>query len=168
MKPGDSAKTFRKFAKANGVDLLRCTPRQGIAQMLAFFREVKPVGCREDGGDMLLFQIGTYDWGQGRWFELDITRQVADLEHLYEGEDDDDDEDEFTDDDGHRQAALSQLNLTWRFPPTPELDAIEAENRWLDRAVFEARFLQFVEDSLARTRLGDRVAVSVDLDHERV
>lgn len=166
MKPGDSAKTFKKFAQANGVDLLRCTPRQGIDQMLAFFREVKPVGCADDG-DMLLFQFGTYDWGQGLWFELDITRQFADLEHVYEDEDDDDD-DESGGDDGYRQAALSQLNLTWRFRPTPELDAIEAENCWLDRPASEARFLQFVEDSLALTTLGDRVAVSVDLDHEMV
>src|SRR5699024_7432681 len=30
----------------------------------------------EEDGDMLLFQWGTYDWGHGRHFEVDLTRQV--------------------------------------------------------------------------------------------
>ena len=167
MKPGQSADMFRQFASAHGVDLSRCTPRQGFEQALAFFREVKPVGCEEEDGDMLLFQLGTYDWGEGRWFELDITRQFLDLEHVYaddEEEDDDEEDDDFDDD----QATMSQMHLTFRFKPTPELDALGASNRWNEGAEPEPRFVSFIFDSPAMALLGDRQADEIELRHELV
>jgi hypothetical protein len=164
MRPGESAETFRNFAAANGVDLSHCTPRQGVEQMLAFFRDIKPVGCEEEDGDMLLFQYGTYDWGRGRWFELDITRQFLDLEHVYEDDaEEDEDEDEGFDDDD--QATMSQLHLTFRFKPAPELDALGGSNRWNDGPMPENRFVSFVSDSPAMALLADRAADQIELDH---
>jgi hypothetical protein len=31
----------------------------------------------EHDGDLLLAQFGTYDWGSGEYFELDLTRQFS-------------------------------------------------------------------------------------------
>jgi hypothetical protein len=109
MTPSESLASFQAFSSASGVALETCTPREGIAQMFAFYDEVAPVGCSGRDGDMLLFQWGTYDWGSGRNFELNITRQF-----IEEAAQDDD--------------AISQLSLTYRFEPTTELEGIEPGN----------------------------------------
>ena len=160
MKPGESVKAFKRFALANGVKLSRCTPRQGIEQMLAFYREVKPVGCEEEDGDMLLFQYGTYDWGDGRTFEIDVTRQFMDLHHVFEDEDDEE--------DGDGQATMSQLHLTFHFAPSAELDALGAGNKWYESPAAEKEFLAFVFGSKALALVGDRTAAKIELEHELV
>jgi hypothetical protein len=53
----------------------------------------------ETDGDMLLFQWGTYDWGMGKSFEIDLTRQTID---------DLDDVDAQTD-------SMRQLHITLKF-----------------------------------------------------
>ena len=54
--------------------------------MLAFYGSVRfdDVDLAADG-DMLLYQWGAYDWGEGESFEFDITRQLI----LGTGEDED-------------------------------------------------------------------------------
>jgi hypothetical protein len=44
---------------------------------LELFREIKVKGLDsdEEDGDILLFQYGTYDWGKGKFFRFNITRQ---------------------------------------------------------------------------------------------
>lgn len=48
-----------------------------INTSLTLFQEIKVKGIVSDDedGDMLLFQYGTYDWGNGKFFEFNITRQ---------------------------------------------------------------------------------------------
>jgi hypothetical protein len=75
MQPADSVDAFETFAAARGVSIIGITPHEGIAQMLAFYESVAAQGCAKDSGDMLLFQWGTFDWGQGEHFELNITRK---------------------------------------------------------------------------------------------
>jgi hypothetical protein len=50
-------------------------PREGIDAMFAFFQTQR---FALDGYDALLLRYGTYDWGNGREFELHITHQLAD------------------------------------------------------------------------------------------
>lgn len=111
MKPVESVDALIKFSKASGVALQESGLREGLAQMFAFYSDVKAVGCDGSESDMLLFQWGVYDWGQGPFFELNITRQFI--------------EDEFEDDD-----AISQLSLTFKYSPTAELTSIDAGERW--------------------------------------
>lgn len=158
MRPGESVETFKKFAAANGVDLSNCTPRQGVGQMLAFFRDIKPVGCEEADGDMLLFQYGTYDWGRGRWFQLGVTRQFVDLEHV----DEDDSGEDFDDDP---QGVMSQMHLTFRFKPSSELDALGEANRWHDAPMPEGAFESYIFGTAAMILLSDRRADQIELDH---
>ena len=79
--------------------------------MLAFYRDVRAEGCDlARDGDMLLYQWGTYDWGHGKHFELDVTRQFTLA--------------------GYEDEAISQLSLTFLFLPSPTLEALPAGNRW--------------------------------------
>ena len=56
--------------------------------MIRFFQEVRPDSRIVEGaGDMLLYQWGVHDWGQGPSFQLNITRQFIELVEE-EGEDD--------------------------------------------------------------------------------
>ena len=39
------------------------------------YRDIRIFGFTDEEQDMLLFQYGVFDWGQGERFELDLTRQ---------------------------------------------------------------------------------------------
>lgn len=134
-----SAKTeLRRFLQARGLGAVPRTPREAVASILAFFDEIHAADCRGDDHDMLLYQWGTYDWGKGLHFDLDITRQFI--------ADDDDENDE-----------PWQLHLTFRFPPSAELGALGDGNRWCrDRTELPA-FREFVVRSPAFVALADRV-----------
>ena len=112
MDPRELETAFRAFALHHQVDLDAASPSQGVQLMLRFYAEHRAAGCELSADeDMLLHQWGTYDWGEGRHFEFDITRQV-----MLPGEVDDD--------------AIWQLNLTYRFPPTADLVSLGSDNRW--------------------------------------
>jgi hypothetical protein len=79
---------------------------------------------------MLLFQWGTYDWGSGKHFEVDVTRQV-----IFPDEADDD--------------ALWQLHLTYRAAPSPERTALGSGNRWCSSHTEVAEFESFLRCAAA-------------------
>jgi len=83
-----------------------------IKEGIAFFGECPAVGVVEEYGDMLLFQFGTYDWGTGPLFEIDLARQFLEPEN--------DDED----------AAMSQLHITRFYSPVRDLEVLGADERW--------------------------------------
>ena len=113
--------------------------------MTGFYREERAEGCAVDGdGDMLLYQWGTYDWGEGESFELDITRQL-----ITGGEDDD----------------IFQLSLTFRFRPTAALRELGASNRWCHSPDELEDFRAFVHGSAAFLAVGHKVAPDVRLDY---
>jgi hypothetical protein len=86
-------------------------PLEGIHLMLNFYREERVEGCNvEADGDMLLYQWGTYDWGEGESFELDITSQLI----VGDGEDD----------------GIFQLSLTFKFQSAESLRQLGEGNRW--------------------------------------
>jgi hypothetical protein len=148
MKPADSPAAFASFVNSKGLSVSQCTPRQGVEQMFSFYRSVQPVGCGGPNGDMLLFQWGTYDWGAGRNFELNITRQFV--------EDDEQDDD-----------AISQLSLTFRFEPTAERDALGDGNRWCDGPTEFDIVREFAMSSPSLLAVADERAVVV-LSHSYV
>jgi len=117
--------------------------------MFAFYQAVQAQGCEGPDADMLLFQWGTYDWGTGRHFSLNITRQFieADLE----------------DDD-----AISQLGLTFRFEPTAALEALGAGNRWCDGPTEFDIVKAFALSHPAMLAVGDDGTAVVELAHSYV
>ena len=101
-----------------------------IACMLDFYRDERASDCQlEDDGDMLLYQWGTYDWGEGRWFDLNITRQFIP----------EDDEDE----------GMFQLSVTAKYSPTPELEALGSGSRWCGSRDGLSEFTDYVKGSEA-------------------
>ena len=129
MKPGAAKTRFLKRLEAAGLSLETLTPAAGVEAMLAYYAEERAEGCPfEADGDMLLFQWGTYDWGDGPAFEVDITRQLIVA----------DDEDE----------EPRQLRLTFRFEPASGGAAGEG-TKWCQSLAELARFRRFVTQSAA-------------------
>jgi hypothetical protein len=115
----------------------------GIDAMLDFYRSTRADDCSLDAdGDMLLFQWGTYDWGQGERFELDLTRQLT----PNGGEDED----------------IWQLSLTFMFPP----NAIVAGDRWCATPADLAEFARFVRSHAAYAAAVQATPVRIELDFE--
>lgn len=136
MKSAKAEKEFRKFVENHGLAIERLTPYLALDAMFAFYREIPASDCLECEQDMLLFQWGTYDWGKGRHFEIDITRQFI----RGEGEDDD----------------IWQLSLTVRVPPEPALEALERGHRWCQCREDLELFQGFVAASAAFKAVGQR------------
>ncbi|MGH1335249.1 MAG: hypothetical protein ACRBFS_03910 [Aureispira sp.] len=62
---------------------------------------------KENDGDLILLEYGMYDWGQGRYFQLDLTRQF------------------------YKPTNIKQLQLTLFYDPmVTEIAALEATNFW--------------------------------------
>jgi hypothetical protein len=112
MKPETAEVEFEKVLTQRSLDRARLTPEQGVAAMLALYRDERAEGCRFDrDADMLLFEWGVYNWGRGEFFDLSITRQLI---HDSSGEDED----------------IWQLGLTFKFSPTHPLRAVRQGHRW--------------------------------------
>jgi hypothetical protein len=143
MTPGESVKAFETFVAAKGIDLHASTARAGIQSMLEFRTSVACAGCSED---LLVYQWGTYDWGEGRYFELNITRQF--IETGLENDD-----------------AISQLSLTYQYQPSQELDFLGVGNRWEDGP---GDLRQFIFGSASFNKLADARPDRVEIGHSYV
>jgi hypothetical protein len=145
MKASESLNKFTEFALSNGIKLRESTPRQGFQQMFRFYELIKPTSYVRAVDVRLLFQWGTNNWGKGKSFELNMTRQFVEPELQA---------DDF----------ISQLSLTYKFMPAPEFDAVGAGNSWDDApSVFE-NFLGFVFSSLQFILVADKSPKEVELD----
>jgi hypothetical protein len=96
---------------------------------------------------MLLFQWGTYDWGQGEHFQLDLTRQLI-LNDEAEDED------------------IWQLSLTFLFDPVGDLKAVGAGNEWCQSPHALAQFRDRVRGSTAFVVCGTRRILRTTLHYE--
>jgi hypothetical protein len=149
MTPSESLAAFRSFSTAASVDLENCVPRDGFDQMFRFYDAVPPSGCSGRDGDMLFFQWGTYDWGSGLNFELNITRQF-----IEEAKQDDD--------------AISQLSLTFRFEPSAESDALKPGNLVCEGPQAATVVRDFALKHPAFTLVADHRPKSAELRHSYV
>jgi len=110
---------------------------QVVDAFLDFYGTVPASGLSGPDGDMLLFQYGVYDWGQGPFFQVDLTRQFV------------------VDDDGEDE--ISQLHCTTYFAATDALRAIPALTAWCQSPAGLPAFRQRVVGSDGyRAALGER------------
>ena len=115
--------------------------------MAGFYKDVRADDVDlESDGDMLLFQWGTYDWGSGPMFEVDVTRQLI----RGTGEDDD----------------IWQLHLTYRFAPSEALRAIGKGDRWCPRPGEIVLFREFIVAHPAIAAVGLRDDGEAQIDYE--
>lgn len=99
----------------------------------------------EDDGDMLLFQWGSFDWGQGQWFEVDLTRQAIEADA----------------EDG----SIQQLRCTFRYE-SGDFSDIEAGNRWCYSPNEVEDFRLFVIGSATVRRASELTHTSLEIQIE--
>lgn len=132
------------------------SPAGGIESMLAFYRSSRVRGCDlESQGDMLLFQWGTYDWGDGERFEINVTRQLisvgraAWLLRAMRIETD---------------PEFRQLSLTYRFEPEEPLRDLGSGSQWCDSPAGLAEFEEFIRGADAFKSVAKRVDCTMSLE----
>lgn len=118
MKSSEALSTLTGMLTAAGVDMARPSGAD-LGKALTVFRDFSAIPVedvnKEEDGDMVLFQYGTYDWGSGEFFEVDLVRQL-----MPPGEDDEEDDD-----------VIFQLQCTFRYVPTDSLRALGSFDRWM-------------------------------------
>lgn len=121
---------FHEFAAHCGARIDQLSAADAIELMGAFYREVRADDCNLDAdGDMLLFQWGLSDWGDGASFAYDITRQLIP---------------QAASDDAELSSFIGQLSLTLKFPSSAELEEIMAGNEWCCRPSELVNFLAVI------------------------
>ena len=135
--------------KARGISLGEITAADVVDSMASFYANERAddVELAADG-DMLLFQWGVHDWGEGPAFDYDVTRQfiVADEE----------------------DAPIRQLSLTLRFDSTAELEEIGAADYWCSHPDEVDAWKDFVVATPASILVSKRAAAPCRLRFESV
>ena len=147
MKVESARNEFESRLVERGLGNPPAKPALGVPEMLAFYREVRAADANMSGGDMLLFQWGTYDWGSGEMFELDITRQLIPKDAAYDDE-------------------IWQLSLTYSFPPDDKLRALQEGNEWASGIAELRDFEAFVVSHPAFDAVKDRTDGDAVVDYE--
>lgn len=142
MRVADAWDSFQDFARSRSVDRDAALPSELIDVILDWYASERVVDTNiQDHGDMLLFQWGTCDWGDGPTFQFDLTRQLID-------END-------PDDDG----AIWQLSVTAHYPEAVGA-IVGSGNRWCDSPDDLDEFRFFIEASPAMQVVRQRPASS--------
>lgn len=147
MNAREARTQFEKYVAASGVAEPLATPEKAFTVMFRFYGD-----CRADDvdidadGDMLLFQWGMHDWGEGPRFEVDLTRQLI----ATDGEDDD----------------IWQLHLTYRFAPTEDLRQLGSGHRWCTKPELIEEFQDTVLNHPTYRRVASRSDGTLELDYE--
>ncbi len=145
MQPSDSKARFEKFITDSGSLLAALTAAEATRLMLAFYRSVRAANCPlDESGDMLLFQWGAYDFGEGDTFRYDITRQF-----ILSGSEGDE--------------GMSQLSLTVHYAVTEPLRALKG-NRWCSSPAQAAEFEEFIRSHEATFAAATLKPLRVTLD----
>lgn len=144
----DAKRQFEELARRAGRDLATIAPADGIALMRAFYDEVRFGGLVDEPcADMLLYQFGTYDWGDGEEFVYDITRQLS-----------------LADADGQE---LWQLSLRFTFAPTEALRALGDAERWCNRREEASSFGESIDRCPAHAEVGRATPRNISLRFEQ-
>jgi hypothetical protein len=150
MKPKNAKFEFEKQIRKSGMSVSSLTTAQGIGMMLDFYRNVRADGCELDGdGDMLLFQWGHHDFGEGESFQVNITRQFMISES---------DEDE----------SMSQLSLTFHYIPSADFVRMQNGSRWCSTPFDLEEFESFISSSEPHRAVASVRPAKVTLDFGEV
>jgi hypothetical protein len=148
MKPSSARERFLEYVDKSGGKLSSLTPVQGVGLMLHWYSEDRAEGCSIDqDGDMLLFQWGVCDWGDGEYFSLNITRQFIEITN-----------------DNYDGGLISQLSLTFRFKPDVSLRELPEGNRWCRNPDELEEFRRFMVGCPSWKQVHKREPATVTLD----
>jgi hypothetical protein len=153
----EAVEDLKRFAAERGVTLSGTAPLalfEVIADWYAGARVDDP-DLLEPGGDMLLFQWGTYDWGNGPSFQYDLTRQ------FYKGT---------LDAEGNTNPEVWQFHATVHLPATVADRLANGDrqgDRWCHSPSELDAFRRFIRAS-ARDVLANDSPIQVEIGLERV
>lgn len=153
MRINDTKSTFERFLRGRNVSLDGLLPADAVDAMMEFYRLHRSTETVGGDGDALLFQWGTYDWGEGENFEFDLTRQLISHVISHGGSEDSD---------------IWQLHLTLRYAPSRKLKALPESNRWCWSVDELSEFESFVRQSAVFKALSPHAPASVHLAFETV
>jgi len=144
VDPEDLHTGLVHFAAVNGVDPEKAPHTAVFDTMLRYYAEVRVNGCDPgDDEDMLLLDWGSYDWGQGRAYEVDFSRQVV-LP-------------------GRSDEAVVQLHIVYRFPNTGDLAKVPMGNDWWGSPGSVDDFAEGLKANVALALAADAGPLSVDI-----
>lgn len=144
--PSTAETELRRFFAQRGLDPNSVAVETGVDTALAFYRDVRFGPLTVTNSDMLLFQWGTYDWGEGEHFELDVTRQL-----IWPSTSEEDDEE------------MWQLSLTFRFEPSAELRALGSGSKWCEQPSKLTDLRKYIAATQAFQGVSTRKPKQVDL-----
>ena len=144
MRFENAATEFDQRVRARGVTVDALGIPDGLAVMVAFYREEPVTGITQWFEDALKFSSGVRDRGQGEHFEINLARVLT----------------------TRREAApplVRELELTWRFAVTHDLRGLPRVEHWCiaraDLPVFET----MVRDSESFAAAQRETALSVSV-----
>lgn len=148
MDARQARSAFEAYVAEHGATVSALLPSHGVALMISFYRDRRP---SDGSNDDLLYQWGTYDWGSGEFFDLDITRQF-----IFDGIAEDDN--------------IWQLSLTFKYKPTDELRALGSGHQWCGsiRPRGIDYFAQWTERSVAFQAVSQMMPDKIELDYQCV
>lgn len=113
VRAREAEQTLKEMLGAAGVDVGAPEP-MGAWRVFREFAELPVEDVASEDGDMVLFQWGTHDWGDGRGerFEIDFLRQ-------------------FTIEDAGEYDHMEQLHCTFEFEPTEALRDLGSGEHWI-------------------------------------
>jgi len=139
--PAKALDACRAFFIQQGVNIDVLRFDSTIAAFFDFYRDERAEGCAVDeDGDMLLFEWGAVDWGEGDHFELSLARQLI-----------------FGPGDGK----IWQLKLTYAYEPTAAFRALGAGNRWCDTLDALAAFREWVDAADAYRTAAEHAEIGI-------
>ena len=145
MRSSDSKSRLEQLVADSGSTVAALSAADAVRFMLTFYRDVRADDSPLEGdGDMILFQWGAYNRGEGESYTYDISRQF-----IVSGSDDDD--------------GMSQLSLTVHFPVTDALRALKG-NKWCCSPAQVDEFEHFIRTHAATRAVSSLIPLQVTLE----
>jgi hypothetical protein len=142
---------FKPFVYSKVKNIEALSPSDATELMIEYYSTVRADNCDLDAdGDMLLFQCGTHDWGNGKYFEYNVTRQFTFTAQF------EDDEEEWEED------VMWQLYITLKYTPSDVLDNLDAEI-WCDSPNDAPDFFGIIEAHKSTKQVSPLKLSAVDI-----
>ena len=143
MRKEQFTAAFANFMKGKGLGSENLSLSSFPIVFLEFFRDVKFAEYSDLDDDLLLFQYGTYDWGEGRFFEVDFTRQYCRLIS------------------GLGDCEITQQHFTFYFDPT-DFTEVAAFSVWSNACPDLSDFQSTITNSLGYIATLDKVPSKIE------
>lgn len=120
--------------RKKGLSYIALSIQESIESTISFYLSKRVYNTKmEANGDMLLYQWGTYDWGKGKFFQVDITRQIIVPDSMH------------------------QMSTTVYFESNGVTDKIGSGNKWCEDLEDVESFKQFIDDHQITKKLEGQI-----------